>query len=180
MLNLYPKKEGKHGPIYQVAEKISVTPNEWGSWLLILRRGSDRKKKAFGKSEEDQQRAIKAAEMLAARMGLILEKQMGTGRTFGKVAQEWYELNAGRWRPGTKDRYECIIRKHLRPLEKLPLEQVDKAQVKRLLADLLKIRSPKTVEVTGRPRLIPVIRISISTPAFHLSRASLSICFFPM
>jgi len=30
----------------------------------------------------------------------------------------------------------------------VPLEKVDKAQVKRLLADLLQIRSPKTVEVT--------------------------------
>jgi integrase len=147
MLN-YPQKEGKYGPIYQVADGISVTPNEWGSWLLILRRGADRKKKAFGKSEVDQRRAIKAAELLAARMGLILEKQMDTGRTFGKAAQEWYELNAGRWRPGTKERYECIIREHLRPLEKLALEQVDKAQVKKLLADLLQIRSPKTVEVT--------------------------------
>jgi integrase len=144
----YPQKEGKHGPIYQVAEGISVTPNEWGSWLVILRRGSDRKKKSFGKTPEDQQRAIKAAELLAARMGLILEKQMDTGRTFGRAAQEWYELNAGRWRPGTKERYECIIRKHLLPLELLPLEKVDKAQVKRLLADLLQIRSPKTVEVT--------------------------------
>jgi len=68
--------------------------------------------------------------------------------TFAAMAREWYELNAGRWRPGTKERYECIIREHLRPLEKLPLEKVDKAQVKRLLADLLQIRSPKTVEVT--------------------------------
>ena len=42
----------------------------------------------------------------------------------------------------------CIVRDHLRPLEKLPLEKVDKAQVKRLLADLLQIRAPKTVEVT--------------------------------
>src|SRR4030042_1432604 len=30
----------------------------------------------------------------------------------------------------------------------MPLDEVDKAQVKRLLADLLQIRSPKTVEVT--------------------------------
>jgi hypothetical protein len=30
----------------------------------------------------------------------------------------------------------------------MPLEKLDKAQVKRLLADLLQIRAPKTVEVT--------------------------------
>ncbi|MCK9375863.1 MAG: site-specific integrase [Syntrophobacterales bacterium] len=85
--------------------------------------------------------------MVATRMGLTLEK-MDAVRTFGVMAHEWFELNAGRWRPGTKERYECIVRDHLRPLEKLPLEKVDKAQVKRLLADLLKIRAPKTVEVT--------------------------------
>jgi integrase len=147
MLN-YPTKEGKYGSIYQIADGISVTPNEWGSWLVILRRGSDRKKKAFGKTEEDRERAMKAAELLATKLGLTLERQSEEGRTFGMVADEWFNLNAGRWRPGTQERYECIVRDHLRPLEKMPLEKVDKAQVKRLLADLLQSRSPKTVEVT--------------------------------
>jgi integrase len=145
MLN-YPKKEGKYGPIYHVAEGISVTPNEWGSWLLILRRGSDRKKKAFGKSEEDQQRAIKAAELLAAKLGLTLEREV-TERTFSTLIEKWYSLNEQRWQPGTKERYQCIIRDFLRPLHNLPMEQVDRTRIKRLLVDLLKIRSANTVEV---------------------------------
>ena len=144
----YPKKEGKNGFIYQIADGISVTLNEWGTWSVILRHGSERKKKSFGKTEEDRQRAIKTAELLAARLGLTLERQSEEGRTFGMVADEWFNLNAGRWRPGTQERYACIVRDHLRPLEKMPLEKVDKAQVKRLLADLLQIRAPKTVEVT--------------------------------
>jgi integrase len=143
----YPQIEGKYGPIYQIAEGISVNLNEFGSWEAILRRGSDRKKKAIGKGEENFQKAVRAAELLAAGLGLPLLRH-AVDMTFGAMAREWYELNAGRWRPGTKDRYECIIREHLRPLEKLPLEKVDKAQVKRFLADLLQIRSPKTVEVT--------------------------------
>jgi integrase len=145
----YPKKEGKYGYIYQIATGINVAPDEYGTWMLIIRPGPGQKKKrAFGKTEEDRQRAIKAAVMVATRMGLTMEKQLDSGITFGMMAHDWYKLNAGRWRPGTKERYECIIREHLRPLEKLPLEQVDKSQVKRLLADLLLIRSPKTVEVT--------------------------------
>ena len=104
MLNNYPKKEGKHGPIYQVAEGISVTPNEWGSWLVILRRSSDRKKKAFGKTEEDLKRAIKGAELLATKLGLPLERQV-TDRTFTTLIEEWYSLNEQRWQPGTKERY---------------------------------------------------------------------------
>jgi len=143
----YPQIEGKYGPIYQIAEGISVNLNEFWSWEAILRRGSDRKKKAIGKGEENFQKAVRAAELLAAGLGLPLLRP-AVDMTFAAMAREWHELNAGRWRPGTKERYECIIREHLRPLEKLPLEKVDKAQVKRLLADLLQIRSPKTVEVT--------------------------------
>ena len=34
----YPQKEGKHGPIYQIADGISVAPNEWGTWEVLLRK----------------------------------------------------------------------------------------------------------------------------------------------
>jgi len=143
----YPQKEGKHGPIYQIANGISVTPDARGTWLLVLRRGTDREKRSLGKTEEDRRDAIKAAELLASRLGLTLEKLV-TDRTFGMMAEEWYELNAGRWQPGTRERYQCIVRDHLKPLHNLSLEEVSKAHVKRLLADLLQIRAPKTVEVT--------------------------------
>jgi integrase len=142
----YPKKEGKHGLVYQIAKGVSVTQDIRGTWLLVLRRGAERKKRSFGKTEDDRRQAIKAAELLATRLGLTPEKPV-TERTFDMVAEEWYELNAGRWRPGTRERYQCIIRDHLRPLHELPLEQVTKAGVKKLLAELLKIRAPKTVEV---------------------------------
>ena len=115
--------------------------------MLVLRRGTGRTKRSFGKAEEDRRQAFKAAELLATRLGLTIEKLV-TDRTFGMVAEEWYELNAGRWQPGTRERYQCIVRDHLRPLHHLSLEQVSKALVKKLLADLLKIRAPKTVEVT--------------------------------
>ena len=36
----YSQKEGKHGPIYQIANGISVTPDARGTWLLVLRRGN--------------------------------------------------------------------------------------------------------------------------------------------
>ena len=71
----YPQKEGKHGPIYQIANGISVTPDAWGTWLLVLRRGTDRTKKSFGKTEEDRLQAFKAAELLATRLGLTVEKR---------------------------------------------------------------------------------------------------------
>ena len=63
------------------------------------------------------------------------------------LIEEWYSLNEQRWQPWTKEQYQCIIRDFLRPLHKLPMEQVERAMVKRLLVDLLKIRSANTVEV---------------------------------
>lgn len=46
-----------------------------------------------------------------------------------------------------QERYQCIVRDFLRPLHNLSMEQVDRTIVKRLLVDLLKIRSANTVEV---------------------------------
>jgi len=63
------------------------------------------------------------------------------------MAEEWFRLNAAGWRPGTQERYDYILRTFLKPLEDLPLEQVEKVQVKHLLADLLETRSPNTVQV---------------------------------
>jgi integrase len=144
----YPQKEGKHGAIYQIAEGITVTPDERGTWLLVVRSGTERKKRSFGKTDEDRQRAIKAAELVAAKMQLTLEKQENTEiRSFEMLVKEWYGLNEQRWQPGTKERYQCIIRDFLRPLNRLSMDQVDRNQIKRLLVDLLKIRSANTVEV---------------------------------
>ena len=53
----YPQKEGKHGPIYQIADGIFVSLNEYGSWQVILRTGAATgRKESFGKTEEDWQR----------------------------------------------------------------------------------------------------------------------------
>lgn len=142
----YPMKEGKHGPIYQVAQGLYVALTEYGTWQLIFKRSRERKKKTFGSGEAELRRAFKAAECLANRLGLALDQQRN--RTFGQVAQEWLELNTLRWQPQTKERYQGIVRDFLRPLNNLPVDQVDRIRVKRLLAELLKIRAPKTVELT--------------------------------
>lgn len=142
----YQQSNGKHGPIYHIAEGLRVALNEWGSWEVLLKKEGDRKKRAIGRGEENFKKAIRAAEMLALKMGIPLERETGN-KTFGMVIEDWYGLNAQRWQPGTKERYQCIIREFLRPLHKLPLDQVDRIRIKRLLVDLLKIRSANTVEV---------------------------------
>jgi integrase len=142
----YKQSQGKYGPIYQIAEGVRVGINEFGSWEVTLKNGGRRKKKSIGKGEEGFRKAINDAERLAVKLGFSLEKQT-INRTFGMAIAEWYSLNEQRWQPGTKERYQCIIRDFLRPLHNLPMEQVDRTKIKRLLVDLLKIRSANTVEV---------------------------------
>ena len=142
----YPKTSGKYGPIFHIATGLYVELNAYDSWRLVLRRGTESKKKSFGKGEANYARAIKAAELLAARLGLALA-QTARPRTFGAMAEEWFGLNVAGWRPGTQERYDYILRTFLKPLEHLLLEQVQKVQVKHLLADLLATRSPNTVQV---------------------------------
>jgi integrase len=142
----YPKTTGKYGPIYHVAPGLYVELNAHDSWWLVLRRGTENKKKSFGKGEANCARAFKAAELLAAKLGLA-PSQSARPRTFGAMAAEWFRLNAAGWRPGTQERYDYILRTFLQPLKHLPLEQVQKVQVKHLLADLLTTRSPNTVQV---------------------------------
>lgn len=143
----YPKTDGVYGPNYRIAEGIYVGVSHRGSWEIVVKRGGDRKKKAFGKGDENLTRAIKAAELLAAKLGLLLNREEhASSRTFGMVIEEWRSLNSQRWQPGTQERYQGIIRDFLQPLHNLPLELVDRVKVKRLLVDLMKIRSASTVE----------------------------------
>ena len=142
----YKPKEGKHGPLYQIADGIKVLMDERGTWLLLIKSGRNRKKKSFGKTEEDLQRAIKAAELVAKKMRLPLERKADP-KIFETLVDEWYSLNEQRWQPATKERYRGIIRDFLPPLKRVPMEQVDRLKVKRLLVDLMKIRSANTVEV---------------------------------
>jgi len=67
--------------------------------------------------------------------------------TFNTLTEEWYNLNSQRWQPGTRERYLSIIRDFLQPLHNLFLDQVDRLKVKKLLVDLMKIRSANTVQV---------------------------------
>ncbi len=145
----YPKTDGVYGPNYKIAEGLYVRVSHRGSWEVLYKKGGKQKKQSFGKGEENLIRAINAAEVLAAKLGLPLNRLVDPAahRTFGMVIEEWSSLNSQRWQPGTRERYQGIVRDFLRPLHNLPLERVDRVKVKRLLVDLMKIRSAKTVEL---------------------------------
>jgi integrase len=144
----YPMREGKSGPIYHLATGLYVRRSHRGAWEMVVKRGKEYKRKAFGKDEEGLQRAIKAAELLATRLKLTLAKTAPVERLFGAVAQEWYEGGFHRWAPSTRERYAGILRDYLSSWEGLLLTQIDRHQVKQLLVELCQRRSPKTVELT--------------------------------
>lgn len=145
----YPKTDGAYGPNYKIAEGIYVRISHRGSWEVVYKKGGDQKRQAFGKGDENLTRAVKAAELLASKMDLPLNRieNPTAKRSFSMLIEEWYSLNAQRWQPGTQERYQCITRNFLQPLLNLPLDQVDRVKVKKLLVDLMKIRSANTVEV---------------------------------
>jgi integrase len=144
----YPMREGKNGPIYHLATGLYVRRSHRGAWEMVVKRGKEHKRKTFGKEEEGLHLAIKAGELLAARLRLTLEKTAPVERLFGAVAQEWYEGGFHRWAPSTRERYAGILRDYLACWERLPLTQIDRHQVKQLLVELCRRRSPKTVELT--------------------------------
>jgi integrase len=143
----YPMREGKNGPIYHLSTGLYVRRSHRGSWEMAVKRGKENKRRAFGKDDEGLRRAFQAAELLATKLGLTLERNVPESPTFGAVAREWYEGGFHRWSPATRERYVGILRDHLAGWEGIPLGQIDRHRVKQRLVELCQHRSPKTVEL---------------------------------
>lgn len=142
----YPTTEGRNGPIYHIATGIYVGQNPHGNWEVIIRALNRRKRKSCGKGQDGLTKAIKMAELMAAKMGLL--EQPTTDRTFSNIADEWVKLNRQRWSPNTLERYSGILKDFVRPiLGGYPLLNVTRNKVRELLTQVAQIRSPKTVEL---------------------------------
>ena len=61
----YPKKEGEHGPIYQIAKGVQVKRYINGSWILFINKNGLRTNRTIGKDKEALKKAIKAAEKIS-------------------------------------------------------------------------------------------------------------------
>lgn len=128
----YPTTEGKNGPIYHIATGIYVGQNPHGNWEVIIRAQDKRKRKSCGKSQEGMTKAIKMAELMAAKMGLLEEPT--SEKTFSDVADEWVTLNQQRWSPNTLERYSGILKDFVKPvLGGYPLATVTRNRVRELL-----------------------------------------------
>jgi len=112
----YPKTDGVYGPNYKIAEGLYVRVSHRGSWEVVYKKGGEQKRQAFGKGDENLTRAVKAAELLASKLDLSLnriENPMAK-RTFNMLIDEWYSLNSQRWQPGTQRSEERRVGKECR------------------------------------------------------------------
>jgi hypothetical protein len=46
----YPKREGKNGPIFQVAQGLYVALTEYGTWQLVLKGAGSVRRKHLGRA----------------------------------------------------------------------------------------------------------------------------------
>ncbi|MEN6467173.1 MAG: tyrosine-type recombinase/integrase [Syntrophaceae bacterium] len=123
-----------------------------------MKSRGQRKRKSFGGDKEGLEKAIKFAEDLAAELGKITKLEeaqaepeipLAVGeKRLVQVADEWLVMNQARWTPATNERYFGIVRDYImRGLGKLPINKIDRAAVKKMLAELAGQKSHKTIEL---------------------------------
>lgn len=143
----YPVKEGKYGLIYTIADGLRVTQTKYGTWQLSLKHGIMRKRRNFN-GEDAMQKALRAGELLAAKLDIIPDGKKLNVKTVSHVSEEWLAANRIRWTEGTYERYYTIARDFLIPvIGEFPIASINRNRIKDLLVDILAIRSPKTVEL---------------------------------
>jgi len=151
----FKQKQGKHGPIYNVATGVKVRQDAIGKWLLCINKGGKRYNKTFGVGRDALKKAIEAAELIAEK--LEGRKPVGTAPEteskapyFKEYSDQW--LNGlGRHSDFTVERYEEILRLHIWPDEtfkNVRIDEISRKLIKDFLRRLLAKRSASMVETT--------------------------------
>jgi integrase len=143
----YPTNDGKYGPIYSIAEGVKVMVTDRNRWQLVVCHGGQRDRRNFEAGNEGLKKALQAGELYAAKIGL---KTSGDKElvTVSQVAEEYLKCNRSRWAYETYERYYSIIQNHINPvIGSIPIQKVGRNRVREMLAEILAIRTSKTVEL---------------------------------
>ena len=144
----YPATEGKNGLVYHIAEGVRIIPRKDGYWILDAYQKGERIRRAFEKGEEGLKKAVKTAELYAAKLGLPMRTIEQKYLTVGDVTGEWLKANRARWTATTLERYSQVARDFVNPvIGRMPIGRVTRIDVRDLLANALSIRSAKSVEL---------------------------------
>ena len=181
-------KEGKHGPIYPIGRGVIVRQDVDGKWILFIDKGGKRKNHTFGTGRDNLAEAIRKAEQISEKLDSIVPVQpsepVNSGAPgFIDYAWKWLEINAGRWKLGTYERYETIMRLHVSTYEGFANVKVDKIDRLMVRDFLLYIRgqkkSQKTVElvhavISGIFSSLIEDQLVVSNPAHNVLKKILS------
>ncbi len=148
----YPKKEGEHGPIYQIAKGVQVKRYINGSWILFINKNGFRTNRTIGKDKEALKKEIKAAEKISETLtkNPVKKAEIVKKKThdFKEYSKDWLLNNSGRWHVNTYSRYEEVLRLHILPdpdIRNKTLEELSRQDIKKFLLRLFKKRSSSSV-----------------------------------
>ena len=147
------KEKGQYGAIYRIARGVTVRKTERGIWTVYLEKNNKRKNISIGSTDENLDKAIEIAESIAKKFQddghcRILGDERPEKTNFKDYSMSWLENNAPRWTKHTYDRYDSILRLHIWPrFSDATLEEIARLEIKRFLQDILKKRSPGSVEL---------------------------------
>jgi integrase len=150
----YQPKQGKYGPVYNIAQGVSVRRDARAKWTLFVESASTRMNRNIGCGREALVKAIKAGEEIASNLsGIEPTNKMddpteGANVGFKNFSKQWFEANCKRWEPFTAKRYEEILRLHIWPADTFskPIDKISRKEIKQHLRSVYKKRSPATVE----------------------------------
>lgn len=151
---IYPKTEGRHGPIWKIAKGVRVSRSVDGTYELEV-PGKDGKR--IRRRLPGLEKALEAGELFALRSGFDLyvirpEQDARKSYTFEDASKDWLKIHKTNWQPSTLERYEGLLDKHILPVVgslpiNLPYEGW-REKVKALLSGMRDAsQSPKSIEV---------------------------------
>lgn len=148
-------KQGKHGPIYDVARGVTVRKDSRKLWTINIEKGGVRKNKTIGEGREGLVEALKKAETLAGKLDQITRKKPESKRKsscpmFKTYSQDWLDRCEKKLRPATNRRYEEVLRIHIWPYEgfrNIRVDNLSRREIKNFLHKLFKTRSAASVEI---------------------------------
>jgi len=150
----YQTKNGKYGPIYNIANGVSVRRDARGKWTLFADHAGTRTNRTVGYGREALVKAIRAGEDIVSSLRQAEhtpwaeEPEDNPAAGFKALSQQWYEANCKRWGAFTAQRYEEILRLYIWPADIFhkPIDRIARKEIKQHLRSVYKKRSPATVE----------------------------------
>ena len=150
----YESKQGKYGPVYNIAKGVSVRRDARAKWTLFVESATDRMNRTIGCGREALVKAIKAGEEIASNprgiepINGVDDPPEGASLRFKAFSKQWFEANCKRWEPFTAQRYEEILRLYIWPADTFskPIDKISRKEIKQHLRSVYKKRSPATVE----------------------------------